>query len=217
MANPNLSTAEIEPLVQRALNDDDYLAALVAEMDPRPGNEGGAYTSFLTLEETGRRNPERLYGYWNFLAGLLRMDHTFAKYRAIHLLAAIIPADQDHRFDELFDDYFGLLLAPKITLAAHCAAMAGRIARARPDLQEKITGRLLNIEGNSPLGNQSDLILAYAIESCSEYLDTYAHQDQILAFVHRQMDSHSPKTRKAAAAFFKRMTGGAQSGVKKTS
>jgi len=73
----------------------------------------------------------------------------------------------------------------------------------KPNLQTKITNRLLNIE-KTHRGKQTALMKAYAIEVFNEYFEEALDNERILDFVKARLESKSPKTRKVAKIFLKR-------------
>ena len=73
----------------------------------------------------------------------------------------------------------------------------------KPNLQTKITNRLLNIE-KTHKGKQIELIKAYTIEAFNEYFEESSDKNKILDFVEAQLESESPKTRKLAKEFLKK-------------
>jgi len=50
---------------------------------------------FKTLLPISRKNPERLYPYWDIFLELLRREPVLCKYVAIHLLANLTRVDTD--------------------------------------------------------------------------------------------------------------------------
>jgi len=87
--------------------------------------------------------------------------------------------------------------------AGHLASISGKIAKAKPELQSKITGKLLNID-NTHKGKQKELIKAYAIEAFDDYYKEAENKNKIIEFVKKQLESSSPKTRKKAEEFLEK-------------
>ena len=87
-------------------------------------------------------------------------------------------------------------------MAAQAARNAGKIAKANPHLQIKITKRLLNVE-KTHKGKQIDLVKAYVIEAFEEYFVNYPDKNEVLDFVRAQVKSKSPKTRKLSKKFLR--------------
>lgn len=110
--------------------------------------------------------------------------------------------DTKKKFEKLFDKYFAFLESQVMTLARFVAQSAGKIARNKPALQSKITGKLLAVEQSHQ--KQKELIKTDVISSFDLYFDESEKKEEILAFVAKQTKSSSPKTKKAATAFLKK-------------
>ena len=87
-------------------------------------------------------------------------------------------------------------------VAGHLAANSGKIAKAKPELQVKITNKLLNIDKTNQ--KHKDLVKAGAIEAFDKYFEEAKNKNKILEFVKDQLNSKSPKTRKTAKEFLKK-------------
>jgi len=159
------------------------------------------YPSFEALLALSQEDPAALYPHWDYLAEMLDSPNAYWKLIAVRLLANLTAVDSENRFEKLFDKYYNLL-NDSVIIAGHVTANSGRIARAKPELQSAITDRLLNIDKTSK--KHKDLIKAGAIESFGEYFAESEDREKILAFVRRQLDGESPKTRKIAREFLKK-------------
>jgi hypothetical protein len=159
------------------------------------------YPSFEALLALSRENPTALYPHWDYLAEMLNSPHAYWKLIAVRLLANLTAADNENRFEKLFDKYYNLL-NDSVIIAGHVTANSGKIALAKPKLQSAITDRLLNIDKTAQ--KHKDLIKAGAIESFGEYFDQSQDKDKIMAFVRQQLNGESPKTRKIAREFLKK-------------
>jgi hypothetical protein len=147
--------------------------------------------------------PNALFPHWSALTGLLKSDKAFAKYPAVHLLAALVPADRHRRFERSFHAYFSLLDDDAVSVAAHVARLAGPIARARPDLEPRITRRLLALDKSHFDPGRRDLVKSYALEAFGAYFDRSPRRASIRSFARAMLTSRSPRAVKAARAFLK--------------
>jgi hypothetical protein len=159
------------------------------------------YGSFEVLLSLSQKDPASLYPHWDFLVEMLDSDNAYRKLIAVRLLANLIRADSENRFEEIFDKYYNLL-NDSVIVAGHITANSGKIARAKPKLQAEITNRLLNIDRTTQ--KHKDLIKAGAIDSFGEYFAESDDKEKILEFVRQQLDCDSPKTRKKAKEFLKK-------------
>jgi hypothetical protein len=119
---------------------------------------------------------------------------------AIRIIANLTKVDKENKFEEIFDEYYSILDEDKTMTAGHLASNSGKIAKAKPKLQSKITEKLLNID-NTHKGKQKELIKAYAIEAFNEYYKESLDKKKIIEFVKKELESKSPKTRKKAEEF----------------
>jgi len=88
--------------------------------------------------------------------------------------------------------------------AGHVVKCSSKIIKARPNFEEKITNMLLNID-EIHKGKQKELIKAYVIEVFFDYYDDIKNKEKIIDFVNNQLDSDSPKTRKMAKDFLRKI------------
>jgi hypothetical protein len=159
---------------------------------------------YKTLLKIAEEQPETLMPYWDRLSALLHCGNGSTQYIAVHLLAPLTRADRDGRFGDLLDDFFSLLDDESVMVASHTAAVAGQIALAHPELQERITKKLFGIHQTHFDAERKGLVASYAIGSFDEFFSQSSNQDEIASFVRRQLNSASPKTRKLAAVFLKK-------------
>lgn len=161
------------------------------------------YPSFKILLVISEEYPEVLYPKWDFLADLLKSNNSYKKLIALRLIANLTKADTENKFEEIFDDYYEILNEDKTMTAAHLAGNSGKIAKAKSNLQSKITDKLVNID-NTYRGRQKELIKSYIIEAFDEYYEVSEDKEKIIEFVKKQLDSDSPKTKKKAEEFLKK-------------
>ena len=159
--------------------------------------------SFEVLNQISLKHPKMLYLKWDYLANLLNSSNHYQRNISIRLIANLTFVDTENKFESIFDKYFNNIDGNRTMVAGQAAFNSGIIAKAKPNLQTKITNRLLNIE-KSHKGKQIDLIKAYAIEAFDKYFEESSDKTEILDFVKAQLDSKSPKTRKVAKEFLKK-------------
>ncbi len=103
----------------------------------------------------------------------------------------------------MFDEFYGYLKSEKTITSIYIVKSSGKIARYKPELIEKITKILLDIEKIHP-GKQIELVKSAAIESLSEFFKFIENKKKVIDFVKKQINSSSPKTRKIAKDFLKK-------------
>ncbi|MBN2181200.1 MAG: hypothetical protein JW715_04740 [Sedimentisphaerales bacterium] len=199
----NKKEIDIKAAAKKAIKDDKLLAELLENLWSK--NENIRYNSHKILFFITEENPQKLYPKWDYLVEFLDSDNTYHKLSAVHLLANLTKVDKKNKFDKIFKKFYGLLEDKSFITAAYVCGASGKIAKAKPKLQTKITNRLLSIDKTHHQQERKDLIKAYIFEAFEQYFDQAKNKKKIIEFVRRQMDCQSPKTKKAAKEFLKRI------------
>ena len=194
-------SVSIESIAKEAVKENNVLAELLEGILSK--KETIRYNSFKVLLLISEEHPELLYPKWDFFVDLLESNNTYHKYIAIYIIANLARLDKEKNFEKIFDKYYNLLDDKSIIPAGHVAGNSGKIARARPELQTKITDKLLSIDETHHEPERRELIKGYAIESFSEYFEEAKNKKEIMEFVKKQSNSKSPRTRKKAKEFLK--------------
>lgn len=195
----NDKNMSVEAMAKEALKDKKILSGLLDNLKNK--SETVRYNSSKVLNLLSEKNPEALYPQWNYFVELLSSDHTYWKLSVIPSLANLARIDTENKFDAIFEKFFGLLNDRSVIPAVWIAANSGKIAKAKPELQRRITDRLLSIDQTHHDPERRDLIKSGAIESFAEYFGESKDQKKILEFVKKQQECKSPKTRKLAREF----------------
>ena len=203
IGNIDLSEREIhlDTAAEAAVANESLMLELLQGIAPDNKNSQVRYNSFRILEIVSAKHPEALVSHWNFLVELLTSQSEPSKYNALLIIANLVSAGKDGGFEAIFDVYFDLLEEDNLPLVAHLAGLAGKIARAKPRLQSRITEKLLSIDQTHFNDERNELIKGYAIESFNDYFEHAPDKEIIAAFVKDQIHSSSPKTRKKASDF----------------
>lgn len=192
-----MSETDIE-IAKKAIKDQKLLSKLLGGI--LSDKDEVRYPSFKALLIISEENPEILYPKWDFFASLINGNNSYKKLIGIRIIANLTKVDTENKFDIIFNQYYSILDEDKTMTAGHLAGNSGKIAKAKPKLQSKITEKLLNID-NTHKGKQKELIKAYAIEAFNEYYKEALDKEKIIEFVKKQLESKSPKNRKKAEEF----------------
>lgn len=196
--NLNNKNINIVNIAKKALKDGKILSGLLEGILSK--NEIIRSNCFKVLMLLSEEHPLLLYSKWDYFVELLDSDNAFLKFMAVQLIANLTNIDKENKFNKIFNKYYDLL-NDSVIVAGHITANSGKIARAKPELQIKITNKLLNIDKTSQ--KHKDLIKSGAIESFSEYFNESKERKKIIEFVKKQLNCESPKTRKTAKKFLK--------------
>ena len=192
----------VESMAKKALKEEAILSELIDNLTTK--NETVRYNCSKTLNLLSKEHPEVLYSKWDFFVELLNSDHAYWKLSVIPLIANLTRIDTENKFERIFDEYYSLLDDKSMIPAAWVADYSGKIARAKPELQTRITDKLLSIDEMHHHPERRDLIKAGALESFDEYYEEAVDKKKILEFVKKQLECKSPKTRKIAKEFLEK-------------
>jgi hypothetical protein len=176
----------------------------LAAISPENTDERRRSAALKALLSLAKKQPDRLLPYWKDLDKLLRGGRAFSKFPAVHIIAALVPADREGRFEKSFPAYFALLEDEAVSVAGHVARLAGEIAAAKPALEPRITRKLLALDRAKIRPDRLDLVKAYALEGLDRYFDQSKNQRGMLRFAEDMRESKSPRAKKAAGQFLKK-------------
>jgi hypothetical protein len=183
-------------------HDEKYLLEILNTFHGKASKERyEIYKAILALSES---DPILLYRRWDFFLALLKSDKPDTLYIAINIIPNLLKVDTENRFEKIFTKFFNLLDHESIIPAVHTAANAGKIANYKPNLRSKITKRLLQFEVSEHICKHPELVKASIISSFDEYFEESKDKEKIIQFVKGQLNSKSPKTKKAAKEFIKK-------------
>jgi len=195
-----------QTMAEHALHNEHARQDLLDGISPKTQKSVIRESSSKAVLYLSEQHPDALLPQWAYFVRLLRSDNGFSKYVAVHVIANLVSAGDEGRFEKSFNAFYKLLDDESVMVASHVAGVSGKIARAKPQLRAKITQRLLSITQTHFAAERQALIISYAIPALDEYFAdaTAREQDRILAFVQQQIDCASPKTRKLAKDFLKK-------------
>ena len=192
-----------EEIANAAIDNENLLNDLLDGISPKNKNHEIRFACHKSLMELIEIKPDLLYKHWDLFADLLKSNNAFHILNAVYIITSLIAFDDENRFEEIYDDYFSQLYNPKVSVAAHVAKNSALIVKYNPEIEPSITTLLLNYQDNADKFKHGELVKAYIIEAFSDYYNTSNKKDEILQFVKLQINSESPKTRKAANDFIK--------------
>lgn len=203
MSNYDLDKKDInvKELSEKTLNDNVLLQELLKGVVSKDNTTRS--NSFNVLQVISAEKPEILYPQWDYFHNMLMSKNNYHKYIAIYILADLTKVDTENKFENIFEDYYGILAGDKVMTASHVALNSSKIALNKPELQSKILDRLLDID-NIHQGRQKELVKSYVMDALGKMYPEVKDKERIAKFIEEQLDSSSPKTRDLAACFMDR-------------
>ncbi|MBN2015339.1 hypothetical protein JW766_00720 [Candidatus Dojkabacteria bacterium] len=190
-------------LAKKALKDQKFLEEMLENMTAK--DEQSRFSSFKALIFLSDKHPKLLYPHWDHFTALLKSDNAFHRIQPVFILANLSRSDPQSKFDKIFDKYFELLNDKKIMIACHLASNTDKIFKAKPKLRLKIIKKLLNVEKTYPLKNRADYVKTNALDTFSSNYQEIPEKEKIIKFAETMQNSDSPRARKAAKKFLKRV------------
>ena len=192
----------LDKVIEKSIVDKIILTEILQGLKSK--NETFRYNCFKVLSQISKTQPLLLYPEWEYFLNLLSSPNSYHRISAINILSHLTQIDTGKKFDLIFEQYFHHLNDESMIVARYLAASAGKIARAKPYLQNKIVEKLLEIDSTHHEEGRKDLIKYDIIQSLSEIFEGITEKERIFNFVEKQVGCSSPKTRKAAKEFLKR-------------
>ena len=146
-----------EQMAEHALRSERALHDLLNGISPKTQKSvirESSSKAVLLSQRAASGNPAASLG---LLCQILRSDNGFSKYVAIHIIANLVTAGDEGRFEKTFNAFYKLLDDESVMVASHVAGVSGQIGQRQTTLQSKITRRLLVIRQDAlrlPIGRR---------------------------------------------------------------
>ncbi len=162
------------------------------------------FKSAKILRIISEENPEMLYSKFDFFINLLDSENKILKWIAIDVIGNLSLVDTENKFDKIFNKFYGLLADESMITAGHVIDSSGKIARAKPYLQDKITKELLRVEKIEYKTSECrNILLGKVILSFSQYIDQINNTEEMVSLAKRQRDNSRKATRVKAEKFLR--------------
>lgn len=196
-----------DDLAQKARRDVHLLSEIfkgISSTNPRV--KYGCAKILRTLSE---EVPEKLYSKMDFFIELLDSDEKILTWNAMDILANLAKVDTEEKFDNIFRKYYGFLSDEVMITVAHVVDNSGKIARAKPNLTQRITDELLRIE-KIPLKPHltqecKNILMGKTIVAFGKYFDQIENKDDVISFVKRQLHNRRNATKLKAKKFLRNL------------
>ena len=162
------------------------------------------YKSLKVINFLSEKQPQMLYPKWDFVVKLLDNDNTFLRTIGVSIIANLANVDTENKFEKIFNKFYSLLEDESMINAANIAGRSGMIAKAKPQLQDRITNELLGIDKTHHGSECKNIIKGKIILSFEEYFDKYEEKDKIIKFVRNELNNTRSATSKKAEKFLKK-------------
>ncbi len=108
-------------------------------------DDDARYRVFLLLQNRSIFCDD-VYPYWDVFRKKLKSDNSYQRSTGLVLIAENARWDTENRMEDTIDEYLTLLNDEKPVTIRQCIQSLGKIAQARPCLNEKIASSLINFD-----------------------------------------------------------------------
>jgi hypothetical protein len=201
MAKKTAVTEKPQEMAAEALKNPALIRAMI---DGLSAPDSSKLRRAKALNLLSASHPALLYPYYDFFAGMLDSPHKILKWNAVIILGNLAGVDTAHRFDAIFDRYYRHLWDGDLITAANVIDSSGKIARARPDLQARITAEILNVEAVPlPTDECREIARGKALTALTGCLSDHRQNPGLTDLARKCLDSRRPATRKKAEVWLK--------------
>jgi hypothetical protein len=194
-----------EDIAEKALQNPNLIQELVdgiSSSSPRI-----RFGSAKILRIISEKNPQMLYSKMDFFINLLDSDNTILKWNAMDIIANLATVDANKKFDSLlFKKYCSFLREGNLITAAHVVENLAKIAKAKPQFQEEITEKLLEVEEISlPTEECRNILIGKTINAFNDYYHKIRDKEKVILFTRRHLKNSRNATRTKAARFLRKL------------
>jgi hypothetical protein len=195
---------DAENIVERVMQNPELLTELLDGIASTKAKE--RFESAKILKTISERNPRALYSNWDFFVKLLENKNRIVKWIAIDIIANLTAVDSQNLFDSLFKNFYSCLYEGNLITAAHVVDNSGKIALSKPELRDKITKELLNVEKIPvPTKECRNILIGKTIEAFQVYYDKIKDKNKVVSFAKRQLHNPRNSTKSKAEKFLRRL------------
>jgi len=199
---------DIEAIAKRVIAHPAAVAKLIEAIRTEKGTAKYNYEKVLRL--VSERRPELIYPWFDAFVSLLDCDNSFLKWGAIMTVANLVVVDTGNKFEPIFRKYYAPIKGPAMVTAANIIGSSARIARARPDLSQRIVREILKVEKaqyerhGAPSPECRNVVIGHAIDAFDRLFDQIEDQPAVVGFVKRQVKNTRRPVAKRAEKFLRR-------------
>lgn len=199
---------DIAGIVDQVIKKPELIDELIEALKVETRAVKFSYEKVLRL--VSERRPELIYPYFDVFVGLLDSDNSFLKWGAIMTVANLTAVDTENRFEAIFAKYYAPIPGPTMITAANIIGSSAKIARAKPELIERITREILKVEKGKYKNKGAlspecrNVAIGHAIDTFDQFFDQIDDKSAVVAFVKRQLKNTRKSVVKKAERFLRK-------------
>ena len=162
------------------------------------------FRSLKVLKIISGKNPEMVYPHVDFFIKLLDNDNKVILWNTMDILANLSTVDSQERINRIFEKFYGFLSDESMVTAGHVVDNSWKIAKAKPEYLNEVTGKLLGLETMQRDRECKNILLGKAILSFDKYFDEIKDKEEVIAMVKRQSNNSKNATKVKAERFLRK-------------
>ena len=161
------------------------------------------FRSIKVLNIVSGKNPKILYPHVDFFIELLDNVNKVILWNAMDILANLSAVDSQKKIEDIFEKFYGFLSDESMITAGHVVDNSWKIVKSKHEYENRITGKLLELEEIPRDGECQNILLGKAILSFDKYFDEIQDKEEVISLVKRQLNSPRNATKVKAERFLK--------------
>lgn len=162
------------------------LSMLIEGMKAKPGRV--KFGCQKVLQKISEKRPERVYPYFLEIAAFLEGENKILRWGAINILANLAAVDSGNHFGAQFDRFYRSIPGPDMITAANVIGASPKIARAHPELTERIVAEILKVEtAVYKTAECRNVAIGHALDAFEDLDESIKDKPAVLAFAQRQL------------------------------
>ena len=195
---------DMDAFVQLTFDDGNARNEIVQNMLTNPSIMV-YYHCFYVIDAASQKRPDLFYPYWNEIVQLLHHKNSYHRDFALEIIGNLTKIDQENRFSDIEEEYFGLINDEKFMTGNRCVRNFLKIFKYKADQRARIVETLLNIDQRcNYTEKQKGVLKSDVLEILDEIYTEVSEQDKINALIRAEVNCISPKTRKKAKELIKK-------------
>jgi len=202
--------ADLPKITEKIIKNPECIPELIEGLLAPKGTTRYAYEKVLRL--VSEKKPELIYPYFDTFVELLDNENSFLKWGAIITISNLTCVDSKGKFDKIFTKYYEPVKGPVMITANNIIGSSAKIAKAKPELTQKITHEILKVEKaeyqrkGSPSPECRNVAIGQAIDSFDQFFDQIEDKNTVIKFVKHQLKNTRKPVAKRAEKFLKKHT-----------
>jgi len=163
------------------------------------------YPCCKILRKISEKKPQMLYPKIDFFIELLDHENKIMQWEGIHVIGNLASVDTENKIEKIFDKFFAPITGSVMITAANVVAAAAKIARAQPQLRDKITQELLKVEKAKYQTDECrNVVLGQAVDTFNQFFDQIKNPKPVVKLIKKQLKNTRNSTKKKAEKFLKK-------------